>query len=311
MAKILVTSEYFCKFCGKAKQMLLDAGHTVVDNPYGHTFLTPDKIIPHIGDADAIICDLEKINKDVLDAAKNLKIVARRGVGVDSVDVEECKRRNIEVARTVGLVEKPVAELVMAYILGFSRRISPLNADMHKGVWEKLEAHSLFGKTLGIVGLGNIAKEVVKRAKSFDMNVIYYDIFRNETKELEMGVMYAELDELLTVSDFVTLHVPLLDSTKNLIDRRNLKKMKKSAYLINTARGGILNESDVAEAVKNGYIAGAAIDVFEKEPMTDSPLKEVENVIITPHVATYTIETFIAMDERSAQNIIDYFNKEK
>ena len=134
MAKILVTSEYFCKFCGKAKQMLIDAGHTVVDNPYGHTFLTPDKIIPHIGDADAIICDLEKINKDVLDAAKNLKIVARRGVGVDSVDVEECKRRNIEVARTVGLVEKPVAELVMAYIL------------------EKLEAHSLFGKTLGVEG---------------------------------------------------------------------------------------------------------------------------------------------------------------
>ena len=311
MAKILVTSEYFCKFCGKAKQMLIDAGHTVVDNPYGHTFLTPDKIIPHIGDADAIICDLEKINKDVLDAAKNLKIVARRGVGVDSVDVEECKRRNIEVARTVGLVEKPVAELVMAYILEFSRRISPLNADMHKGVWEKLEAHSLFGKTLGVVGFGNIAKEVVKRAKSFDMNVIYYDVFRNKAKEREMGVEYAELDELLKVADFVTLHVPLLDSTKNLIDRRNLKKMKKSAYLINTARGGILNESDVAEAVKNGDIAGAAIDVFEKEPTTDSPLKEAENVIITPHVATFTIETFIAMDERSAQNIIDYFNKEK
>lgn len=311
MAKVLITSEYFCKFADKARKILTDAGHTVIDNPYGHTFLSPEMIIPYVEEADALVCDLEKINANVLAHAKNLKIIARRGVGVDSVDMKVCKERGIEVARTVGLVEKPVAELVMAYILGFSRKTDILNRDMHAGVWEKVIGHSLFGKTLGIIGMGNIAGEVARRAQSFDMNIVYYDIERKPEAEKKTGAIYQPLEKLLAESDFVTVHMPLNESTRDFIGYKQMCCMKKTAFLINTARGGIVNEEDLAKAASEGKIAGAAIDVFDREPKTDSPLKNCENVVITPHVATFTIETFIAMDEASAQNIVDYFKKEE
>ncbi len=309
MANILVTSEYFCKFDGLARKMLIDAGHTVIDNPYGHKRLTPEEIIPYVENADAFICDLEKINAEVIAKAKNLKIIARRGVGVDSVDLNACKARKIEVARCVGLVEQPVAELVMSYILGFSRKIASLSNDMHEGEWNKVIGNSLFGKTLGLVGFGNIAKEVYKRAKAFSMNVVYYDI--QKADETQYDIKYLELDELLKQSDFVSLHVPLIESTKNMINEKTLAMMKPSAYLINTARGGIVDELALAKAIENQIIAGAGVDVFDVEPKIDSPLKKYSNVFLTPHVATFTIETFIAMDRRSSENIINYFKEKK
>ena len=308
MANVLITSEYFCKFDQKARQMLIDAGHNVIDNPYGHKFLTPEEIIPYVEKAEALICDLEKINAEVISHAKNLKVIARRGVGVDSVDLKVCKERDISVERCVGLVEEPVAELVMSYLLGFSRIVAPLNADMHDGKWNKVIGHSLFGKTLGLIGFGAIAKEVYKRAKAFSMRVIYYDLVKASS---EYDAEYVELDELLKQSDFVSVHLPLLDSTRNIINERTLSLMKPTAYIINTARGGIVDEKALVKALKENKIAGAGIDVFEKEPCVDSELKDLPNAIITPHVATFTIETFIAMDRRSSQNVINFFNGRK
>lgn len=310
MANVLITSEYFCKFDKKAREMLVEAGHNVIDNPYGHKFLTPEEIIPYAKDADAFICDLEKINADVISAAKHLKIVARRGVGIDSVDVNECKKRNITVARCVGLVEQPVAELVMAYILAFSRKVASLNDDMHLNNWNKVIGNSLFGKTLGLLGFGNIAKEVAKRAKAFSMRVVYYDIFRKEENERKYGVEYLPFEEMLAQSDYVSIHVPLLDSTRHMINEAAFYCMKPGSYIINTARGGILDEEALAVAVEKKKIAGAAIDVFEKEPCTDSVVAKYDNVVLTPHVATFTMETFIEMDRKSSQNVIDYFNGE-
>lgn len=308
MAKVLITSEYFGRFTNEAKEILLSAGHEVLDNPYGHKFLTPEEIIPYINDADAIICDLERINKDVINAAPRLKIIARRGVGVDSVDVEYAKQKGIEVARTLNVVEPPVAELVMSYILSFGRKIRELDAEMKKGRWNKILGSSIDEKTLGIIGMGKIAQEVAKRAKAFNMNIVYTDIVRNEFVEKEYGAVYSDLDMLLASADYVTIHTPLTPETNKLFNYEKLCKMKPAAYLINTARGAIIDEEGLYKALKEGHLAGAAIDVFDVEPKEDSILREMDNVILTPHVGTFTKEIFIKMDILAAKNIVNYFD---
>ena len=310
MAKVLITSEYFCKFDSYAKQMLLEKGHEVIDNPYGHQFLTPEEIIPFIGEADAVIADLEKYTEEVISVATNLKLIARRGVGLDSVDLEACRKRGITVVKALNAVEAPVAELVMAYILEFSRKIIPLNSEMHAGRWNKIPGNSLFQKTLGIVGMGNIAREVVKRAKAFDMKIVYFDAFRKSAQEEEeLGISYLSLEELFALSDFISLHMPLTEETRHMVGYELLKKMKPTAYLINTARGGVVNIRDLKRALDEKKLAGAGIDVFEEEPTTDCILNGCENCLLTPHVATFTRETFIQMDRICAENINRFFEK--
>ncbi len=311
MAHVLVTSEYFGKFDTTAREMLINAGHIVIDNPYGHKFLSSEEIIPHAEKAEALICDLEKITKEVIDAAPNLKIIARRGVGVDSIDCEYAKQKNIEVAITQGVVEAPVAELVMGYILHFSRKICIMNEDMHRNIWNKIMNNSVDKKVLGIVGMGKIAIEVARRATSFGMEILYYDLHENPVAEADFGAKYSSLDELLESADFVTIHTTLNKETKSLFNYNTISKMKKSAYLINTARGAIVDEVGLEKALKEHKIAGAAIDVFEVEPKTDSVLANLDNVVLTPHTASFTKETFIKMDIISAQNIIRYFKNKK
>lgn len=309
MANVLITSEFFEKFSPEGKRVLEQAGHRVIDNPYGHAFLTPDKIIPVVSEAEALICDLEQITKEVMDAAPHLKIISRRGVGVDSVDVAYAQSKGIQVARTLGVVEPPVAELVLAYILEFSRNVSKLNRDMHNGKWEKLECHSVDGKTLGIVGMGKIAFAVAQRAYAFGMKIIYCDQFANEKAEQQFGAVRMDLDELLAQADFVTLHLPLTDETNGMFGYETICRMKPTAYLINTARGAIIDEAGLYRAIKEGKLAGAAIDVFDCEPKEDSCLIELPQVLLTPHVGTFTQEIFIRMDIVAAENIVAFFEK--
>ena len=304
MANVLITSEFFGKFSDAGIEILKNAGYTIVD-PYGHKFLTPDEIIRYSEDADAFICDLEQINKDVIDHSKHLKIISRRGVGVDSVDVAYAERKGITVARTLGVVEHPVAELVLGYILEFSRNISKLSADMHKGHWEKKECHSVDGKVLGLVGMGKIAYEVARRAKTFGMQIIYHDVLINEKAEREFGARNVEFEKLLNKSDFISIHTPLTPETQGLFQKRTLSQMQETAYLINTARGAIVDQRALYNAIVKRKIAGAAIDVFETEPNEDSILKGLPNVLLTPHVGTFTQEIFIKMDIMAAQNVVE------
>lgn len=305
--KILISSEYFQSYSDLGKEILVSAGFEVVDNPY-RRLLTEDEIISLIGEAAGIICDLEPITAKVMDSAPRLKIISRRGVGVDSVDVKAAKEKGIVVGRTPGLVEKPVAELVMAYILSFARKIRELDRSMKSHQWHKELGASLEGKVLGIVGMGNVGREVLKRARAFDMKVIYFTAHPlKKSEEEKLGAEFCGFDELLASADFITLHVPLNELTRDLFSEKQIGKMKKSAFLINTARGSIVNERDLAKALKEGKIAGAAIDVFDAEPTDSSPLMEAENAILTPHVATFTRETFIKMDILAAQNIVDFF----
>ena len=251
-----------------------------------------------------MICDLEKITKEVIDSAPNLKVISRRGVGVDSVDVAYAEKKGIAVARTLGVVEPPVAELVMTYILEFSRKVHILNQNMHAGRWERCTCHSVNGKTLGIAGMGKIAYETARRAHSFGMRILYTDVVPNEQAEKEFGAQRKPIEEMLSQSDFVTLHLPLTEETANFMNYEKLCMMKQDAYLINTARGGVVCCEDLKRALTERKLAGAAIDVYDKEPETNSVLRGMDNVILTPHVGTFTQEIFIKMDVVAAENII-------
>ncbi len=300
---VLITSENFGRFSQEGRHVLETAGLRVIDNPYGHTFLHREQILPFAGEADGIICDMEKIDREVIDAAPRLKIIARRGVGIDSVDWRYAQSRGIEVARTTGVVEKPVAELVMGYILEFSRNIAAMSAAMHAGRWERIPSSSVEGRVLGIVGMGNIAWEVARRAAAFDMRILYYSHRRNERAEAAFGAQYAPLETLLQEADFVSLHVPLTEETRHMIDARAIARMKAGAYLINTARGAVVDEQALADALRAGKLGGAAVDVFDGEPCVDSPLRGMERAILTPHIGTYTQEVYIRMDVEAARNV--------
>lgn len=306
MAKILITSEYFGKFDQAGIKLLQDAGHDVFD-PFGHRFLSSEDILPHAGSVDAIICDLEKINQEVIEAAPNLRIIARRGVGIDSVDHMYAAQRGIEVARTLHVLDGAVAELVFAYIIQLYRRVPEMNLDMHNGLWNKRMSHSIEGATIGILGMGNIGLEVAKRAYAFDMNVLYFGRSANDKAEQQYGAQKVTLCEILGQSDILSIHLPLNEETKHLLNRKNLDQMKKGSILINTARGALIDEQDLKEMIEQGHLAGAAIDVFDVEPCTDSSLKQFSNVILTPHIGSFTREVFIKMDIAAAQNVIHYF----
>lgn len=303
MPRIFITSEFFGKFSDEGFKILREAGFEIID-PYGHKFLQPEEIIKYSGEADGFICDLEKITKEVVDASPRLKIVSRRGVGVDSVCVDYCTQKGITVARTLGIVEAPVAELVMGYILELSRNISKMSKKLHSGIWDKIECHSIDKKTLGLVGMGKIAYETARRAMAFNMEIVYCDINQSTIAETDFGAKRLDFNELLAVSDFVSVHTPLTEETNGMLCYQSICKMKPSACLINTARGAIVNENDLYKAIAEKKIAGAAIDVFDVEPKTDSILNEFENVILTPHIGTFTREIFIDMDIEAAKNIV-------
>lgn len=309
MKNVLITSECFGMYSPAGRKVLTDAGLNVIDNPYGHTFLSPEQIIPHIKEADAIICDLEKITKEVIGAAPNLKIIARRGVGVDSVDCAYAAEKGIEVARTNGVVEAPVAEIIFADMFYFMRRIDLMNEAMQAGSWAKgrILGNNLIGKTMGIVGLGKIGSQVFKRAAAFGMNVIYHDIESKPDMD-KLGAKQVDFDTVMKESDFVSVNVPLDDSTRGMFCYDMIKLMKPTAYLINAARGAIVDVDDLKKALEEKLLAGAAIDVFDVEPEENSPLRGLDNVVLTPHVATFTKEAFIDMSVMAAQNVVRCLN---
>lgn len=260
-------------------------------------------------DAEAMILALEIIDDHVLKYFPKLKIIARYGVGYDTVDVEACTRRGIYVTYTPGILSHAVAELTIGLILCLSRRL--IQADNYvRTEWAKPEKPifpigiDLYGKTLGIVGLGRIGCEVALRAKAFNMKIIYNDVERKYEAEEVLEAKYADLETLLRGSDFVSIHVPLTPQTRGLISERELRLMKRTAYLINTSRGPVIDEDALCRALKEGWIAGAGLDVFSREPLpSNSPLIGMENVVLAPHVGTYTREARRAMALMCIENV--------
>lgn len=304
--KVVVTARNFSTDDDTALKMLQNAGFEVEDHSAEDIGSATDEeyIRSLVLAADAVICGPEGISNKAISENKNLKIVSRRGVGYDSIDIDFCKKNNVAVARALGTVEGSVAESVMAYILYFARRIDLQSESMNRGEWKRLMTPGAKNHTLGLIGFGGIGKEIAKRAVPFGMEVLYYCRHPKD----EFGAHYAELDELLARSDYVSINVPLNESTVNMIDEKTISKMKDGAILINTARSKIVDTNALVDALKSGKLSGAAVDVFDNEPCTDSPLVGLPNVVLTPHTAPFTKENFREMNNRAAKSVIEFFN---
>lgn len=295
-------------------KMLKEKNYEVVVNSEDRV-LSKEELIMALKDQnyDALFCLLtDKIDGEVMDAfGSQLKVVANMAVGFNNIDVEKTKKRGIAVANTPGVLTNTVAEHTFALMLAIAHRIAEADKFTRAGKyvgWAPmlLLGSDLSGKTLGVVGLGRIGSRVAHHAaKGFEMKVLYYDVNRNEDFEKEFSAIYAPLDDLLKQSDFVSIHVPLLSSTHHLINAEKIKLMKPTAYLINTSRGPVIDEAALTDALKSKVISGAALDVFEFEPKITPELLTLDNVILTPHIASATEETRSKMSVLAATNIIE------
>ena len=256
--------------------------------------ITHEGIAEKIANFEVIIVrSRTKITKELIQKADKCQIIARVGVGLDNIDQTAAKEKNIRVINAVEGAMNAVAELVIGLMLSLAREIPRADREVRDGNWIKKElmGSELRGKYLGIVGLGNIGKRLGRLAKSFNMNIIGYDVTPiDEEFSKDVGLMKADLGTLLTSADYVSLHVPLLESTKHMINSQNIETMKNTARIINTSRGGVIDEDALYDALKNGKLAGAALDVFEIEPATSNKLNELSNFISTPHMGAQTKE---------------------
>lgn len=270
---------------------------------------TVDKniILNNIKDVRAFIVCSEIIDKEVLREANKLKIISKLGAGVDNIDLIEAKKRNIAVTNTPGGNSISVAELVIGMMISLSRQLPISDKKMKINEWDPYLGSEINGKTLGIIGLGNIGKEIIKRLKCFNMKFLAYDIVRNDEFAKRYNVNFVSMDELIINSDFITIHVPLNDHTKNMINERELKSMKRNAFVINTARGGIINEKALYNALKRKVIKGAALDVFVEEPNKNVKLVCLKELIATPHIGGTTTDCAIREGKMAIDDIINYF----
>lgn len=299
--KVLVSD----KLSEKGVEIMKKAGLHVDVKPG----MSPEELMACIGEYHGLVIrSATRVTAEVIEKAKNLKVIGRAGSGLDNVDRVAASKKGIVVMNTPGGNTITTAEHTIAMMLSLARMIPQATASMKAHKWEKKKfmGVELFNKTLGVIGIGNIGGHVAKRAQALEMTVIAYDPFLSEQKAAQMGVEKVSLDELLSRADFITIHTPLTQETRNLINRDTISKMKHGVRIINCARGGIVNEADLLEALKSGKVAGAALDVFEKEPPTDYSLVEHEHVICTPHLGAATEEAQENVATAVAEQIVDY-----
>jgi D-3-phosphoglycerate dehydrogenase len=258
-----------------------------------------------------MIIGIDELSAEIIEKADKLKVISKYGTGLDNIDLPMATKKKIIVTNTPQANVDAVADLVFGLILSLARRIPEADQKTKNGKWEKIIGKSVWKKTLGIIGLGKIGKQVVKRARGFQMNILGFDLIKDKKFASRYGIKYVSLEKLLQKSDYITIHLPLNDATHHLIDDKELGKIKKDAFLINTSRGGIVDEQALYKALRNNQLKGAALDVYSNEPPVESPLKELDNVIMTPHIGAYTEEAIENMGMQAAQNLIDVLEGRK
>lgn len=274
--------------------------------------LTHEELLKKIGEYDGLIVrSASSVTKDVIEAGKKLKVIARAGVGVDNIDVGEATARGMLVVNAPAGNTTSATELTFGMLLSLARHIPEAAKAMGEGRWEKkkFQGCELAGKILGIIGLGRIGREVARRAEAFKMNIIGYDPFLTKEQFVLLGVKASTKDDIYKHADYITIHTPLTDDTQNMITMKELKTMKKTACVINCARGGIINEQDLAHALKDGIIAGAALDVFTKEPFEEAIFRGLGNCITTPHLGASTADAQDAVAVEAATGVIQFFKE--
>lgn len=283
------------------------------DVTYSETPFSREYVLENLHEYDAWLLMGQKGDKEMIDAGKNLQFISLNAVGYDHVDIAYAKEKGILVSNSPQAVRVPTAEMTFALLLAATKRLAFYDKVVRKGDWidpseRRYQGLALEGATLGIYGMGRIGSTVAEFAKAFGMKVLYHDVYRlPEEREEELGVTYVDFDELVSVADVITIHAPFLPSTKHKFNKEVFKKMKNRSYLINAARGPIVSEADLVEALKTGEIAGAGLDVFEFEPEVSAELRELDNVMLAPHAGTGTIEGRRILAEEAANNIISFF----
>lgn len=304
--KVLITPRSFSKAGEEAVKLLMEKGYEVIENRTGRTYAYEEMSALCIK-ADGIIVGGDTMDARVLRNAKNLKAISKYGAGVDNIDLNIAKELGIKVSSAAGANATSVAELTIGLIFAISRNIVKSATDVKNGNWEKIFGCGITGKTIGIVGLGHIGMEVARMAFGLGMKINGYTPHYKDNQFTKMyGINQVGFEDLLKGSDIVTLHLPLTDKTNFIINKDTLKLMKKTAFLINTSRGGLIDEEALYEALINGVIAGAAQDVFSKEPPeSKNKLLCLDNFILTPHTGAYTPEAIQKMVLLSTENLID------
>ena len=301
--KILVTPRSFGKTSKVPFEMLQKCNYEIIRNESGKQY-TEAELLDIVEDIDGMIVGLDTISAAVLRRAKKLKVITKYGVGLDNIDLEEAKKLDIKVTFTPGANNESVADLAFTMMLSLSRDVLKLDNIVRNNRWEKVIGTEVYGKTIGIFGTGAIGKGVAKRAKGFDMEVLAYDIYPDHDFADQYGIKYVDKKTLLEKSDFISLHVPLTNEMHHFIDEEELNIMKNTAYIINTARGGIINEEALYNALKNRKIAGAALDAFETEPPTSSKLLELDNILLSPHCGASTTDATNRMGVIAVEGLV-------
>lgn len=276
-------------------------------------------IIEKVKDVDALASLLsDKLDAEVFDAAPKLKIIAQMAVGFDNIDVPEATKRGIYITNTPEVLTETTADFAWTLLMAVARRVVEADKYVRSGQWKvgwhpmMMQGRDVHDATLGVVGAGRIGYAVARRAKGFNMKILYYDIIPRPEMEKELNAKKVDLNTLLKESDFVSVHTPLTKETHHLINAEKLALMKKTAYLINTARGPVVNEKALYQALKKGKIAGAGLDVFEQEPIpVDNPLLKLDNVVVAPHISSASYETRSRMAKMVAENLVAFFEGRK
>lgn len=304
--KVLSTSPTFGYYTREPVDYLVAHGATVDLLPLWKR-PSEEELIKALEGYDAAIVGVEKMTARVLGAAKQLRAIAKHGAGVDNIDVKAASERGIVVMSAPGTNSEAVADLTFGLFLSLARRIPFADRSVRGGEWPRLVGFELFRKILGIVGLGEIGKRVARRARGFEMKVVAYDLVEDRAFAEAWGITYLPLAEVLALSDFISIHVPSLPSTRKMIGEKELRQMKKEAFLVNISRGDIVDEEALYRALQEGRIQGAALDVFSTEPPSGSPLLGLENVVLTPHMGAYTYEALRETGMICAKGIVEFF----
>jgi len=300
-------------------RQLFQAARTILDEHFNVDYwkggeLSRAELLKRVADKEGLICVLtEKVDEELLSAAPKLRITSTVSVGYDNIDVPACTKHEVVATNTPGVLDDTTADFAWTLLMAIARRLVEGDSWIRNGSWngwdfDQLIGGDVWGKTLGIVGFGRIGRGVARRAQGFRMRVLYNDAVRAPADvEKELNAEFVDRDRLFRESDFVSLHVPLLPDTRHLISKDNLEKMKRTAFLVNTSRGPVVDEAALAEALENGKIAGAALDVFEHEPKVHPALVTRKDVILTPHIASASLDTRTKMAVMAANNVVALF----
>jgi len=309
---VLITARTMNETGVRALQALRDSGANIIFPPKMGP-LTEAELLPHLPNVDAVLASMDKFTDAVLSSpeAQSLKLISRWGVGYDAIDIPSASRNGVLVAYCPGMLNEAVADYAFSLLCALARRVHEGHIIMRSGEWKLAWGHNIHGKTLGILGCGRIGQAMARRASGFGMKLLGYDICKNAEAE-KLGVQFVSLDELLAQSDFLTLHAAATAENKNMIGETQLRRMKPNSYLINTARGALIDENALVRAVTEKWIAGAALDAYVVEPLPkDHPLRSAPNLLITPHQASCSYETGEQVSNAAAAAIVELMNGRK